>query len=233
MAIACFVVCRVYARRMEAKPRGLRPGNLAHRPPKLNISSTPSTSTPFARVALPQQPSLLFRATSHPASSHQKFRPQRRRVSQVRRSCPNKRIYATYVSRITYLTFWTDACLPSFVIGTRPTAHPSRKSLPCGWPVETGHLREHGNQHPCPFPGTRLRALPTFSVPVPPRRFATQVSWIRRIYPISVYTHLTGQKWRLISHSTSIRATDTMDVLLRHISRDDDAAPLASMYVIS
>ena len=31
---------------------------------------------------------------------------------------PNKRIY---VWRITYLTFWTDACSPSFVISTRPT----------------------------------------------------------------------------------------------------------------
>ena len=134
---------------------------------------------------------------------------------------------------ITYLTFWADACLPSFVIGTRLTAHPSRKSLPCGWPVETGHLREHGNQHPCPFPGTRLRALPTFSVPVPPRRFATQVSWIRRIYPTSMYAHLTSRKMASYSTQYHIRAGDTVDVLLRHTSRDDDAVPLASMCVIS
>ena len=59
---------------------------------------------------------------------------------------------------------------------------------------------------------------------------AAQVSWIRRIYPTSMYTHLTSRK--MVSH---IRARDTVDVLLvlRHTSRDDDAALLTSMYVIS
>ena len=119
MAIACFMVRRVYARQMQAKPRVLRPGDLAHRPSKLKVSSTLSTSTPFGPVALPQQPSLLVRTTSYSASSHQK--PQRRRLSQVQRSSPNKRIYVTYVWWITYLTFETDTRLPSFGIGRRPT----------------------------------------------------------------------------------------------------------------
>ena len=62
-----------------------------------------------------------------PASSHQRSRPQRKRVSQVQRSSPDTRIYVTYVWRNTYLTFWADARLPSFVIGTRPRPYAGRQ----------------------------------------------------------------------------------------------------------
>ena len=107
------------------------------------------------------------------------------------------------------------------------------KSLPCGWPVEAGHLRKHGNQHPYPFPGVRLRALPTFSVPVRARRFAIRVSWIRHIYPSlqCIPTRRVGNG--VLFHTASYQGGDTVDALLRHISRDDHAAPLASTYIIS
>ena len=78
-----------------AKSRVLRLGDLVRRPSKLNVSSTLSTSTPFARVALPQQHSLLVRVKSLGLDADES--PSSTLIPQ--------RIYVTYVLRITYLTF--------------------------------------------------------------------------------------------------------------------------------
>ena len=67
MTIACAMICRVCARRIQAEPQVLRPGDLAH---VIQAKSIVDPLTPFARVALSQQLSLLVRAISHPASSH-------------------------------------------------------------------------------------------------------------------------------------------------------------------
>ena len=54
------------------------------------------------------------------------------------------------------------------------------------------------------------------------------------IYPTSMYTHLTSQKMASYFTQHHIKAEDTVDAApLRPTSRDDDAALLTSMYVIS